>query len=80
MKRMALRVAIATGVMSAAALGAAPAMTTTAAPKNTEWCANYRTGSESCNFYTQEQCTANVSGLGGFCRMSHYPAEPTRRI
>jgi len=49
MERMALRVAIAAGV-SAAALGAASAMTTTAAPKNTEWCAIYRTGSESCNF------------------------------
>ena len=80
MKRMALRVAIAAGVMSVAAFGAASAMTTTAAPKSTEWCAIYRTGNESCNFYTQEQCTANVSGLGGFCRMSYYPAEPKRRI
>ena len=80
MKRMALRVVIAVGVMSAAVLGAASAMTTTAAPKNTEWCAIYRTGSESCNYSTQEQCIANVSGLGGFCRMSYYPVEPKRRI
>ena len=80
MKRMALRIAIVAGVMSAAALGAASAMTSASAPKNTEWCAIYRTGSENCSFTSQTQCNDTVSGLGGFCRMSFYPAEQKRRI
>jgi hypothetical protein len=71
MKRLQWRIAIAAGAMSAAALGAASAMAP-AAPKNTEWCAIYRNGSENCTFTSQMQCTDSVSGLGGFCRMSYY--------
>jgi hypothetical protein len=44
-----------------------------------DWCAVYRGGSENCGFYTQAQCAASVSGLGGFCRMSGYGGEPTQR-
>lgn len=80
MKALQVRIAITAGLMSAAALGAASAMTMGSAPKNTEWCAVYRTGSENCSFTSQEQCNNTVSGLGGFCRMSFYPSEPKRRI
>ena len=78
MKQMALRVVIVAGLMSAAV--AAPAKTTNAAPKNTEWCAIYRYGGENCYFATEAQCAASVSGLGGFCRPSYYPTEQKRRI
>jgi uncharacterized membrane protein len=79
MKRMHLRIAVAAGLMSAAAVGMASAMTTPAAPASTEWCAVYRTGSENCYFTTEKQCLDNVSGLGGFCRMSYYSAAQSRR-
>ena len=74
MKRLQWRIAIAASLMSAAALGAASAMTS-AAPKNTEWCAIYRNGSENCTFTSQMQCSNSVSGLGGFCRMSFYTTD-----
>ena len=80
MTKITLQIALTAGVISAAAMGAASAMTTTTAPKNTEWCAVYRTGSDNCYFASEAQCAANVSGLGGFCRMSFYPAEQKRRI
>ena len=76
MKRMGLRFAIVAGVLATTGLGVASAREST--PTNTDWCAIYRTGSESCNYRTQDQCIANVSGVGGFCRMSYYSAEAKR--
>lgn len=78
MKWMALRMAIATVVMSGAALSVVSAMTATGAPKNTEWCAVYRSGSENCGFYSEAQCNNNVSGIGGFCRISAYGMQGRR--
>jgi hypothetical protein len=74
MKAMALRIAVAAGVLSAVALSAS-AKTTIAPPDSAEWCAIYRNGSENCNIGSQMQCTSAVSGLGGFCRMSFYVKE-----
>jgi len=40
------------------------------------WCASYsgkRGGSENCTFTTADQCRAQVSGLGGWCRPNPYP-------
>jgi hypothetical protein len=33
------------------------------------WCAQYRgdRGGRNCGFWTYEQCTATVSGNGGYC-------------
>ena len=79
MRRMAIKVGMAAGLMSAAVLAAISAATVTATAMSAEWCAVYRSGSENCGFYTQAQCSANVSGIGGFCRMSQYDAIQGKR-
>jgi uncharacterized protein DUF3551 len=38
------------------------------------WCATYsRRGSENCGYATLDQCRAQVSGLGGWCRPNPFP-------
>jgi hypothetical protein len=39
------------------------------------WCATYgRKGiSDNCSYATQQQCLAQVWGLGGFCRPNPFP-------
>jgi len=37
------------------------------------WCANYRRGVSNCGYATQEQCLAQVWGLGGGCRPNPFP-------
>ena len=37
------------------------------------WCANYRRGISNCGYATQEQCLAQVWGLGGGCRPNPFP-------
>jgi Protein of unknown function (DUF3551) len=48
-----------------------------AAGASTSWCASYggaRSGvSENCSYATQQQCLAQVSGRGGFCRPNPFP-------
>ena len=65
---------MAASIVAVAAPGPAEAMRSEAG-----WCAIYPSGSENCGFYTQSQCAANVSGVGGFCRINGYGAEPARR-
>jgi Protein of unknown function (DUF3551) len=72
MKRMTMNFAIAAGLISAAVLTAASTTAASAMTKSREWCAIYRGGSENCGFQSEAQCTATVSGTGGFCRMSYY--------
>jgi Protein of unknown function (DUF3551) len=41
-----------------------------------DWCASYggkKGGSESCGYPTLQQCQANLSGIGGFCRPNPFP-------
>ncbi len=47
--------------------------------KLAEWCAVTNLGTENCQFSTQAQCASAISGVGGFCRMSGYGTEPSRR-
>jgi hypothetical protein len=56
---------VAFAVAAAAAFAPRPA----AAAYSLPWCAQYQDKSaiRSCAFYTQEQCLATVSGIGGFC-------------
>ena len=42
-----------------------------AAAKEPPRCADYRNGGTNCGFFTQEQCLATVSGIGGFCRRNY---------
>ena len=37
------------------------------------WCANYRRGISNCGYATQEQCLAQVWGLGGRCQPNPFP-------
>jgi Protein of unknown function (DUF3551) len=43
-----------------------------AQPIVVHYCANYTTGAINCGFFSDEQCAAAVSGVGGFCQMSPY--------
>lgn len=52
-----------TGVSPAGAAQAKPQ----ASPPAKSWCAAYHCGGENCGFSTHAQCTAAVSGAGGFC-------------
>ena len=38
------------------------------------WCASYRRGVQNCSYATQQQCLAQVWGLGGFCRPNRFRA------
>jgi len=69
----------AAGLMAASVVAVVSAVPAQAMRSEAGWCAVYPSGSENCGFYTQSQCTANVSGVGGFCRMSGYAAAPARR-
>jgi hypothetical protein len=41
---------------------------------NNRWCATYtKPASENCTFATFEQCRAQVSGIGGWCRPNPFP-------
>jgi hypothetical protein len=31
------------------------------------WCAHFSTGLNDCSFYSFQQCTAALSGVGGIC-------------
>lgn len=31
------------------------------------WCAQYSSGMTDCSFYSYEQCTNSLSGVGGVC-------------
>jgi hypothetical protein len=38
------------------------------------WCATYtKPSNENCTFATFEQCRAQVSGIGGWCRPNPFP-------
>ena len=37
------------------------------------WCASYKRGVQNCSYATQQQCLAQVWGLGGFCRPNPFP-------
>jgi hypothetical protein len=50
----------------AAGFGTVPAQA-----QNYPWCAHYgRDGGTNCGFTTFQQCTATVSGTGGFCEQN----------
>src|SRR5262249_50746989 len=59
-----------------------------AAGASRSWCATYgRKGiSDNCSYATQQQCLAQVWGLGGFCRPNPFqgrrmePATPGRQV
>jgi hypothetical protein len=70
MKRMALHVMAATGLMAATILAAVPATTTEAVAQQYPWCSQYNNGSNNCGFSTYAQCASNVSGIGGSCQMN----------
>ena len=36
------------------------------------WCARYNTGLNACNFYSFQQCTASVFGVGGVCEPNQF--------
>jgi hypothetical protein len=40
------------------------------------WCASYKCGVQNCSYATQQQCLAQVWGLGGFCRPNPFPGTP----
>ena len=42
------------------------------------WCATYpgKGISDNCSYVTQQQCLAQVWGLGGFCRPNPFPGTP----
>jgi len=47
-----------------------------------KWCAEYTggMGGSNCGFVTLEQCRANITGTGGFCRPNaFYSGEAERR-
>jgi hypothetical protein len=78
MKPFTFRSVVLTGALAAGFASAASAMSRDALPKNTEWCAIYRSGSENCHFYSMQQCNNSVSGLGGFCQPSYYAPDARR--
>jgi hypothetical protein len=46
-----------------------------AAGASRSWCATYswKGINDNCSFATQQQCLAQVRGLGGFCRPNPFP-------
>jgi hypothetical protein len=36
------------------------------------WCARYNTGLNACNFYSFQQCTVSLSGVGGVCEPNQF--------
>ncbi|HEY7244858.1 MAG TPA: DUF3551 domain-containing protein [Xanthobacteraceae bacterium] len=47
----------------------------TGAAEAAPWCTEYggaRGGGSNCGFYSFEQCMANASGNGGFCRRNAF--------
>jgi len=63
---------------------AAWAMSTGAEAQNYPWCAYYSGsmggGGTNCGFTTYAQCSADVSGIGGFCaRNTQYVPAPGPR-
>jgi hypothetical protein len=46
-----------------------------AAGSSRSWCASYswKGINDNCSFATQQQCLAQVWGLGGFCRPNPFP-------
>ena len=46
-----------------------------AAGASRSWCATYGSKgiSDNCSYATQQQCLAQVWGLGGFCRPNPFP-------
>src|SRR5262249_27638520 len=49
-----------------------------AAGASRSWCATYswKGINDNCSFATQQQCLAQVWGLGGFCRPNPFPGTP----
>jgi len=47
-------------------------------PKGGSWCATYswKGINDNCSFATQQQCLAQVWGLGGFCRPNPFSGTP----
>ena len=79
MTNISKRFVFTAGLMAASVVAVAFAKPAQAMRSESGWCAVYRSGGENCGFTTQSQCAANVSGVGGFCRMSGYAAEPVRQ-
>jgi hypothetical protein len=73
MNRTTLRALLAAGVLSGPMLTAGPA-TKSASAVEYAWCAVYRSGSENCGFVSFDQCSSQISAVGGFCRQSNWPA------
>jgi hypothetical protein len=36
------------------------------------WCARYNTGLNACSFYSFQQCTASLPGVGGVCEPNQF--------
>jgi hypothetical protein len=49
-----------------------------AAGASRSWCATYpgKGISDNCSYATEQQCLAQVWGLGGFCRPNPFPNTP----
>jgi hypothetical protein len=42
------------------------------------WCAHYSTGNNDCSFYSFQQCSAAISGVGGICSPNQNPRRRTQ--
>jgi len=53
-----------------------------AAGASGSWCATYswKGINDNCSFATQQQCLAQVWGLGGFCRPNPFPGSAYGRL
>ena len=57
------------GVSTSGAAQARPQSTSQSTSQSKYWCAAYHCGGENCGFSSYAQCSAAVSGAGGFCRV-----------
>ena len=49
-----------------------------ACARNLPWCATLDTdGSQDCSYYTEQQCRAEISGIGGMCNLNPNANAPT---
>jgi Protein of unknown function (DUF3551) len=63
------------GLVSASFVMVTLLVTDAADAASNAWCATYswKGINDNCSFATQQQCLAQVWGLGGFCRPNPFP-------
>src|SRR5262252_5083108 len=60
----------------AIAAGTIASIVDTARPQTSAWCALLDGDEQQCNYNTQQECLATVSGVGGVCIMNPAAAAP----